>query len=361
MKTFSQKPFWTHSRKLTFVCCILSLTYNPSCFGENPNRNRTWRDSSATFSVQARFLEMNGNKVKLETPTKQILEIDLLKLSSKDKEYVRLTNLGKEPGKEFDEIARESGLILDLSNDEKFYKFSIPYAQKVDLKDIYVNTQIVINPYDGLEDRYKVETAQHSPIQIKGLKIKRFTVEMGANPAGQMGFDVSTQTTYNPRDKSFYFVVRPTIRVIRGKPGASTTELQKEAISHRLDATIKQISKNKLFISGFPAAHAAQVNFINNLQGQFRAAIARCNLPLAQALQGQLSREDIKLMKLKNNLTSAKASIPKHETEVAYLEELTKALDGIQHILVKFEIYNDSAGKQVIISGQHLPARQSND
>ena len=190
---------------------------------------------------------------------------------------------------------------------------------------------------------------------------KRFEVEMGATAAGQMGFDVSTQTTYNQKDNTFHFVVRPTIRVIRGKPGASTTELQKVAISRRLAGTEQQLVKHKTFITSFPNNYKAQITLINNLQASLAAAIRACNIPLAQQIQIQVGRAQAQLKKLQNNLTSAKASIPRNESEVAYLQELLVQLGDVQHILVKFEIYNDSGGKQVMISGQGLPARKASN
>ncbi|WWD06734.1 hypothetical protein V865_004829 [Kwoniella europaea PYCC6329] len=55
----------------------------------NPNRIRTWSDKSGQFNVEAEYLGLNGNKIRLHKLNGVIIEVPVEKMSSRDVELIR--------------------------------------------------------------------------------------------------------------------------------------------------------------------------------------------------------------------------------------------------------------------------------
>ncbi|WWC73129.1 uncharacterized protein I206_107095 [Kwoniella pini CBS 10737] len=55
----------------------------------NPNRIRTWSDKSGQFNVEAEYLGLNGNKIRLHKVNGVIIEVPMDKMSSRDSELIR--------------------------------------------------------------------------------------------------------------------------------------------------------------------------------------------------------------------------------------------------------------------------------
>ncbi|WWC91237.1 uncharacterized protein L201_006179 [Kwoniella dendrophila CBS 6074] len=55
----------------------------------NPSRIRTWSDKSGQFNVEAEYLGLNGNKIRLHKLNGVIIEVPMEKMSSRDNELIR--------------------------------------------------------------------------------------------------------------------------------------------------------------------------------------------------------------------------------------------------------------------------------
>ncbi|KAK8843340.1 hypothetical protein IAR55_006996 [Kwoniella newhampshirensis] len=55
----------------------------------NPQKIRTWSDKSGQFNVEAEYLGLNGNKIRLHKLNGVIIEVPLDKMSSRDSELIR--------------------------------------------------------------------------------------------------------------------------------------------------------------------------------------------------------------------------------------------------------------------------------
>ena len=55
---------------------------------KSPLQIRTWRDATGSFSVEAKFLGVEGDSVRLEKKSGDVLKVPIAKLSQADKDYV---------------------------------------------------------------------------------------------------------------------------------------------------------------------------------------------------------------------------------------------------------------------------------
>ena len=55
----------------------------------NPNRTRVWSDRTGQFKVEAEFLGMSGNKLRLHKMNGVIIEVPLEKMAPEDVNLVR--------------------------------------------------------------------------------------------------------------------------------------------------------------------------------------------------------------------------------------------------------------------------------
>ena len=76
--------------KLVFVCGLLLLT-GSFLYAEDgaPSLFRTWKDATGNFSIEARILRIDGERVILELRDKKEISVPLVRLSIRDKEFVK--------------------------------------------------------------------------------------------------------------------------------------------------------------------------------------------------------------------------------------------------------------------------------
>lgn len=89
---------------VSFVC-VFSPFSSSFAFSQE---NRTWTDSTGTFSVEAQMLSSDGTQVKIKKTDGKVLTLPLSKLSAKDQAYVRSN--GNENPFETAEKEAESGI-----------------------------------------------------------------------------------------------------------------------------------------------------------------------------------------------------------------------------------------------------------
>ena len=77
---------------------VLSLSFNPSLLN-----GRTWKDASGKFEIDAQFVEVRGNIVRLKRDGDgSVLEIGLDRLSVADRQFIE--GLKPPPSKSVDTI-----------------------------------------------------------------------------------------------------------------------------------------------------------------------------------------------------------------------------------------------------------------
>jgi outer membrane protein assembly factor BamB len=75
-----------------YICCLaLALSCSLSSLGHSQTVTeiRTWRDSTGKYTVEAKFLEINLDRIKLERRDGKVIEIPLSKLSRADRKLAQ--------------------------------------------------------------------------------------------------------------------------------------------------------------------------------------------------------------------------------------------------------------------------------
>jgi hypothetical protein len=74
----------------------------------NPGRTRVWKDRTGQFKVEAEFLGLNGNKIRLHKVNGVVIEVPVEKMSVEDTNYLKQLSRSRREGREGESSKRSS-------------------------------------------------------------------------------------------------------------------------------------------------------------------------------------------------------------------------------------------------------------
>ena len=324
-------------------------------------RFRTWVDSSGQFKIEAQFERIKGNKVVLSKRGGGALEIDLLVLSARDQEYIRLTNRGMEPNVDFDRVAKADPFVIDISKGETIYRHTVKYPWKVDIKKTLV--KFVISGNGNRE--FPSSTKQQQPVNL-GKEVKyeiRFAPKSirqstSANTSFDLAADVIARMTYDEKQDAFIVFVKPSADVIKGRAGATKIVLSVEQCEKRVAATEGTIQQFTQQIERILPDQIAALERAHGVANSNRlSAFNTNNFQAAGAYATQMNALEVKWKGLINQIKSKRNRIPALKVDQAYLRQISVHLQDLDTITVQYQIFSKVGGNQELI----LDATINND
>lgn len=326
------------------ICCLaFFFLFAVLAHGADEYRFRTWVDSSGQFKIEAQYQRIKGNKVVLSKRGGGDLEIDILILSERDREYVRLTNRGMEPTAEFDRVAKEQPFVINITKGEAIYRHVVKYPWKVDKKKLLAEFTISGNGSQELLG----STKQPQPIILgKELKFElRFAPALSktvvSNDQFDLAADVTTRVTFDDKKREFTLFVKPSIDVIRGRAGATKIPMSVEKCEERVVATQQTI---ELFTQQIERTLPQQIAALevahNTANLNKQAAFNSKNFQAAGAYATQMNTLEVKWKGLTNQIKSKRNRIPALKIDQAYLNEIATYLEDLDTITVEYKIFS---------------------
>ena len=335
-----------------FGCCLAFLfLVATAANGADDYRFRTWVDKSGNFKIEAQFQRIKGNQVVLIKRGGGELGIDLLALSARDKEYVRLTNGGMEPNEDFDAVVKASPFIINFSQGETAYKHTVKYPWKVDIKKMLVEFTISGNG----NREFPSSTLQKQPAGLG--KTVKYVIRLAPKPTASTKFDlaadVEARMTYDSKNSEFIVYVKPSVDVIRGRGGAAKLALSVGECEQRVADTQTSI---KRFIQEIEVGLPNQIAILNRnwntLNGQKNNAVNANNPQLAGAILAQMAALEQKSKGFSRQVQSKRNRIPAMTNDMAYLAEIARTLRDMETITVQYRIFSKvGENSELIVDG----------
>ena len=302
--------------------------------GADEFRFRTWVVSRGNLQIEAQFKQIKGNKVVLSKRGGGLMEIDLFRLSARDRRYVSLANRGMEPPADFDDITKATPFVIDFSKGERVYKHIVKYPLKVDMKKTVVEFTISGNGR-GL---FPSSTQQKQPVDL-GRSIDH-QIRLAPPPAATDEFDlaadVKTKMEYDSLTNEFVLYVEPYANVIRGREGAEPIPLSSAGEFYRrvtaMEKTITRLTRENE--DELPSQ-------ITQARSLYEGSVGCIRLVHSKNLKTLL-----------NKYQSNRNRIPTLETKAAYLNQYAAALQEMKSITVQYRIFLKVGGNLKLILGE---------
>jgi formylglycine-generating enzyme required for sulfatase activity len=245
---------------------------------------------------------------------------------------------------------------IDLAKALPAYRLNIPYSGAVEKSNIEVEFRVTARGSRS----FPSESKQQGPVDINQafnaeiLLGQHVTPAAGRIPANSLDLigDVLVRLSYDPDEKQFNIYVKPKTDVVAGKPDPIALDLSAQKCAERR-MTIQQT------INRFQLEIPIHRNNVLNLQAElvnkrndYQSAVRAKDSGSATQIANQMSALDVQRKGQLSNLTSKSNRLPGLLFNLKYLDSLTRDLDDLKHLDIRYKIYQNVDGqKKLIIDG----------
>jgi formylglycine-generating enzyme required for sulfatase activity len=242
---------------------------------------------------------------------------------------------------------------IDLDQALPSYTLNIPYGGNVDSKNITVQFEVTARGTRA----FPSESKQRDPVGVsKSFEAEimlgqHVTAAMGNIPANALDLigDVLTRLSYDAVKKEFKIYVKPSTDVVAGKADPFEIALSVQKCEERVKKIQDLIVRLKLEI---PVHENNIINlraFHAKLQGDFQSAVNSKDAVKATQIGAEMAMVEVQFKGQINNQKIKFSRLKSLPFKLAYLASLTRNLDELKHLDIRYRIYQKVDDKDALI------------